>query len=162
MKKITNCSFCKKEIEKNFPPSLSKLKNRYCSIKCCGKHKYQKNMHTCEICGSKFHRRGKRSNRFCSNACCRTFFSGANHPNWKGGINDNGVGYIEIQKPNHPMSDNRGRILEHRYIMSEHLGRNLIPSEIVHHIDENKKNNDISNLQLTTRAEHIKIHATKK
>jgi hypothetical protein len=42
--------------------------------------------------------------------------------------------------------------------MEEHLGRKLNSNEIVHHIDGNKANNDISNLQIVTRAEHINIH----
>lgn len=50
------------------------------------------------------------------------------------------------------------RKLEHRKVMEEYLGRELSPDEIVHHIDGNKLNNDISNLQLVTRAEHINIH----
>lgn len=32
----------------------------------------------------------------------------------------------------------------------------------VHHIDENKSNNDVSNLQLLTRAEHQKLHVLSK
>lgn len=36
----------------------------------------------------------------------------------------------------------------HRMVMAEHLGRALLPTEQVHHIDGNKLNNDISNLQL--------------
>lgn len=49
--------------------------------------------------------------------------------------------------------------LEHRKIMSEHLGRKLRSDEIVHHIDGNKSNNEISNLVIMTRAEHAKLHA---
>lgn len=50
------------------------------------------------------------------------------------------------------------RILEHRKVMQEHLGRELTSDEIVHHIDGNKLNNDISNLVLTTRSAHIEEH----
>lgn len=50
------------------------------------------------------------------------------------------------------------RIYEHRKVIQEHLGRELLPTEIVHHIDGNKLNNDISNLVITTRAEHIEEH----
>lgn len=47
---------------------------------------------------------------------------------------------------------------EHRVIMEEYLGRELSPEEVVHHIDGNKQNNDISNLKLMTRSEHIREH----
>lgn len=36
----------------------------------------------------------------------------------------------------------------HRYIMEQYLGRKLNSTEYVHHIDQNKTNNDISNLFL--------------
>lgn len=42
--------------------------------------------------------------------------------------------------------------------MEEKLGRKLSSSEIVHHIDGNKKNNSIENLQIVTRSEHAQIH----
>lgn len=48
--------------------------------------------------------------------------------------------------------------LEHRVVMSQKLGRPLLPGEIVHHLDEDKKNNDPENLELTTHAEHSREH----
>lgn len=46
----------------------------------------------------------------------------------------------------------------HRYIMELHLKRELLPHEIVHHIDGDKWNNAISNLELTNRKDHVKMH----
>lgn len=41
------------------------------------------------------------------------------------------------------------------------LGRPLLPTEIVHHKDEDKANNASSNLELTTKSEHGKHHAIR-
>lgn len=49
----------------------------------------------------------------------------------------------------------------HRFLMAQALGRKLRASEIVHHIDGNKFNNTLSNLQIINRAEHCRIHFTK-
>lgn len=47
----------------------------------------------------------------------------------------------------------------HRYLMEQKLGRKLDSNEVVHHMDDNKSNNDIDNLQVMTRSEHAKLHA---
>jgi hypothetical protein len=50
--------------------------------------------------------------------------------------------------PNHPNAEKCGAILEHRLIMSNFLGRPLLPTEIVHHINRDPKDNQIENLKL--------------
>lgn len=47
---------------------------------------------------------------------------------------------------------------EHRIIMEEILGRKLTKDEIVHHKNENKKDNRPENLEVMTRKEHTKMH----
>ena len=54
---------------------------------------------------------------------------------------------------------NHENIREHRKVISIVLGRELSPCEIVHHIDGNKRNNDISNLKILSRSEHAKLHS---
>lgn len=48
----------------------------------------------------------------------------------------------------------------YRYIIEHEIGRKLDKNEVVHHIDHNKNNNDISNLVVMSRSEHTKLHAT--
>jgi hypothetical protein len=53
-------------------------------------------------------------------------------------------------------------IREHVYLMECYLKRGLNKGEVVHHIDGDKQNNDMSNLFLTTVAVHNKLHAASE
>ena len=53
-------------------------------------------------------------------------------------------------------------VLEHRYIMELHLGRKLSQDEVVHHIDDDGFNNDLSNLKLMPLQEHTQMHQLGK
>ena len=47
---------------------------------------------------------------------------------------------------------------EHRRVARVKIGRELQPNEVVHHIDGNKRNNNPNNLQVMTRADHMRLH----
>lgn len=70
-------------------------------------------------------------------------------------------GYKMIYLPIHPHCDGKGYIREHILVMEKYLGRYLTEDEIVHHIDENKLNNDINNLKLMTKYEHKCYHSSR-
>lgn len=64
------------------------------------------------------------------------------------------AGYVYLtNKHNHPNAQSRGRIFEHIYIMSEHLGRPLLPGENVHHKNGIRDDNHIENLELWSRSQ---------
>lgn len=48
-----------------------------------------------------------------------------------------------------------------RYILEEYIGNTLEDYEDVHHIDGNIDNNDISNLEVVYKSDHVRKHSTK-
>lgn len=45
-----------------------------------------------------------------------------------------------------------------RLIVEQSIGRPLLPTEDVHHLDENPSNNDLDNLEIVDHREHTKQH----
>ncbi len=78
--------------------------------------------------------------------------AGEKHHAWKGGHHLSQDGYRRIRMkrsdPYHSMCAPNGYVLEHRLVMARALGRVLKSTESVHHIDGNRENNELSNLQL--------------
>ncbi|WP_185858864.1 HNH endonuclease signature motif containing protein [Vreelandella populi] len=75
---------------------------------------------------------------------------GPRNPNWNGGVY-RGNGYILLKRD--------GKYVpEHRLVVEEHIGRKLRNDEVVHHINHDKTDNRIENLQVMSRAEHIEEH----
>lgn len=48
---------------------------------------------------------------------------------------------------------------KHRWVMEQHLGRKLGRHEIVHHVDENTLNNELSNLRIMSMGCHSQLHS---
>ncbi len=85
---------------------------------------------------------------------------GENSPNWKGGNTVyNGYAFKRLEKDDFffSMTNNRRYVGVHRLTVAKSLGRCLHNWEIVHHINGDKNDNRIENLQLVTDDRHNQI-----
>lgn len=139
----------------------------------CGKERWVvfksgKPIHTrCFICGNKGGIHSDITKHKQSEAQKRRFALPQNHPSWKGGRIKTKAGYIEIWiSPDdffYPMAHHHDYVMEHRLVMAKSLGRCLHIWETVHHKGkrhkgiENKSDNLIDNLQLTSDLGHKEI-----
>lgn len=92
------------------------------------------------------------------------FCSPHNMQTWRGGVPSdllnrkrpigfnrvNKNGYVEVKDPSHPNANARGWVLEHRKVLADSLGRAILPHENVHHINGDRTDNRIENLELWT------------
>jgi ribosomal protein L37E len=102
----------------------------------------------CSRCGSRGYRavqailadvkRGRRKTGECKD--CRN-----------DGLVFNSEGYILSYNPDHPKAYSGKYVPQHRLVMEEKLGRLLTEDESVHHINGDKTDNRIENLQLRKR-----------
>ncbi len=82
---------------------------------------------------------------YCSNTCRGKSWSGAGNSNWKGGKSIDSNGYVTIK----PYIDGKRReFKEHRLVMEKHLGRPLLSTETVHHVNGDSTDNRLENLEL--------------
>jgi hypothetical protein len=89
--------------------------------------------------------------------------SGAKHYAWKGGKRVGSDGYVLVYAPNHPHKQNNNSVREHRLVAEKKLGRYLKPTEVVHHINGNKQDNNLENLYLFKNDhEHHAHHRNSK
>jgi len=132
--RILTCKHCKKEFVINLTDKeLESGKGKYCSRECHHKHVAWEQKY-CEQCGKPLKRRNS-GKRFCSKKCWGLSIRSKN-----GHINPQGYVMMTVE-------DSR-RVLQHRYIMEQMLGRELFDFEKVHHKNGKRADNDPENLEI--------------
>lgn len=137
-KKTRKCDFCNKEYELN----KNNKNSKFCSVKCSNASRKNGKYLPCDNCGKIVYFKEKELVRskthFCSHKCHDDFLR------YTGNKNE----YVK-----------RNQKREHRVVMEEYLGRNLLPDEHIHHKNGNKHDNRIENLMILSPSEHAKLHA---
>lgn len=154
-------------------------KRRINPCECFSKPRY-KELIICPICNKQLKRRHLHDKQTCSRECSiklrslnikkkKNELSKLNKWDgiervgmWKVEKTIKSNGYLWAKCPQHPNAFKDGYVLAHRIVMENHLGRILRSNEIVHHIDGNKSNNDISNLMILTQSQHSKLHSIER
>jgi len=123
-----------------------------------------------EIGQAAFSKRKTLNIKRCHACACKSH-SGKNNYHWKGGRCVDSRGYIQINSSTVAEEDRKyfndncldtvdgrhNRCPEHRFVMSKYLGRKLLKTEHVHHINGNKQDNRIENLELINPHDHCAV-----
>ena len=88
----------------------------------------------------------------------RTKISQSRKSHKPGHIKERSDGYRALYYPDYPRSNKDGYVMEHIFIMEQHIGRPLTDNECVHHINFIRNDNRIENLKLMTIHDHMSYH----
>lgn len=169
-----NCRMCNKEFDIR-KYQLGKI--TYCSVKCQEELRLRKERveQHCVICEKSMMVLPSRVGIAvtCSKDCKREYMKRLNagdidKQSWctrqlGSGVRMHNKGYIDIsiwrfdneeRRILAPMARKNGGVYEHRAVMALYLGRPLTSREVVHHINGNKEDNRIENLELRIKATH--------
>ena len=123
----------------------------------------------CETCGQHFFVNAYRAEhnrpRWCSKDCMVVWQrtqTGPKSPKWQGGTKRHSRGYVLECCPEHPRADRSGYVLQHILVVERHLGHPIPTGYEVHHKDEVRDNNILSNLEVLTPKEHRSRHILQR
>lgn len=134
---------------------------KYCSKDCSYSHRRDRINKHCLCCGAAFEVQNSNSDaRFCTKLCADTFLSDSRSPHWKGGswVSSKGFRMIYLRRPGYSSKYET----EHRIVAARSIGRPIAGHEIVIHLDNDKLNNDPSNLYIFgSRSAWVKVQMGK-
>jgi hypothetical protein len=84
---------------------------------------------------------------------------GVHHGHYKGG-KVVAKGYVWILSPKHPRRTRRNYVKRCWLVMEAHLGRALLPGELIHHKNGVKTDDCLENLEVSERVQHGRMHNT--
>lgn len=84
--------------------------------------------------------------------------SGNKSSNWKGGKKITAKGYVEILDKDNRRANKNGYVLEHVAVWERENNKEIPSGYCIHHLNGNKSDNRIENLQLLTISDHTKLH----
>lgn len=116
----------------------------------------------CAWCGRSFNRGATNRGQRCCSAACRSAWVGARRRQLERVLARwvDARGYVR----GHAWRDGRRvKVLEHRFLMEQRLGRPLRAGEVVHHINANPSDNRIENLTLyPSSREHLRAAHSRR
>ncbi len=129
--------------------------SRFCSRACMTTSQTKPRADVrCSQCGTTFASltsdQGDPVRKFCSHRCAteHNVTRGVGRTVNGRAVTEHVSGYLMVHAPG------RGRIMEHRYVMEQALGRGLRADEQVHHVNHVKTDNRLENLALLSPTEH--------
>lgn len=153
------CTVCGNKFE--VIPSRLGRSNKFCSPECYHASMQIKDKRKCSYCGAEFVTFPKDSKIYCDTACALKGrigkYQGNNNSCWKEEVTH----YRKTRCPSvfNDMANSAGAISLHRLVVAKSIGRSLYPEEVVHHVDGNKQNNAVTNLELfSTTSDHTSYH----
>lgn len=132
---------CVNEREKNRRLCLTHYRERH---RMLAKQRYLKQGRysytvTCEICGKQT-KAFRRDQRFCGDCYKKA------------------LKHTKYKENQYECAHGKGHCFMHRKVAEEVLGYKLGTDDVVHHVDLDVMNNDVTNLMVLARADHIRLH----
>jgi len=90
------------------------------------------------------------------------------HPSWKGGSWVSNEGRVFVRIPNaerhlHPTMRKDGYIQRYQYVWNTaHPEDPVLPGDVIHHINEDRTDDRLENLEKTTQSKHAREHGLKR